>query len=73
MPFKTQFTDAHLGSPVVVPLVAGVADLVEAVHGGDVLGPGGGRGGHLATQPGEVLLVILKVNWDNKNVLTLKV
>lgn len=54
--------DPHLRPPVVVPLVAGVADLVEAVHGGDVLGPGGGRGGHLPTQPGQILLVKLKIN-----------
>ena len=32
----SQCLDAHLGSPVVVSLVAGVADLVEAVHSRDV-------------------------------------
>ena len=38
-PFRiinSQCLDAHLGSPVIVSLIARVADLVKAVHGGDV-------------------------------------
>ena len=62
-PFRiinSQCLDAHLGSPIIVSLVARVADLVEAVHGGDVFWSGGGWGRHLATKTGQILLVKLK-------------